>query len=692
MKRLEMFKPMNDYSRPRANKLCSKDHPQPCPYGCKTCHFCRQRTTEIKTVCSMCNGVNNFYGGPARGYWCGSCLWLRIGENIDEVRDRSDWICPGCRDLCNCSGANCMRIKRGWFPTNQLSHEARDQGFRSVAHYLVHTHLSAATAAAPIADNTSHATRVAMTRQRPGDAEELMPPGKRQRTLKFNANSAREQALERASESRLQSEIAAVLEELGAGFGSNSAGGGGTMRNTTNDNRAMSALQQLLSTAAAAVASRGQPANGIGGGDYSGLRTPSLSAPVPRNSAGFLGILDVDMMDDDEEEPQRPVPTGNGVTSNGGTGGPGGQQPARSHFGLARSGETSRGVGNDLLPPKRPSVRDPHSAAALSTDPHHQQQQQSSSTLAPPIHDINPNVAAAAASDEYLRRLVGGMGDSSFETMHQGLPGGTDEVWFQRGWGGKGATRLVIPGWARPRQSRVPTAQQQRQLQRAAAQETLVGMEDEDYQHQRQHDGENINGGAERDDEHMEGGVGRLAVEDTVQGEGQMQQVNDSEVISLAISPASNENINAAAVHAAGTEAAIRAPAVPPSSSTPAAPQYNIETEAAGAQPSQQQQEEPELPLEEASVLPPCTDAHTALAAKVSSQSTDEFVWNQLCLRASGIVHDIHALFRHHPNSPDYAGPLLGPDADVAIYEAAVSFYLFFIFYFLGLILNKKMY
>lgn len=193
-----MFKPSRPYTRARANQLCSKVHPQPCPFGCKSCHFCRQRTTEIKTVCSLCEGVNNYFGGPARGYWCGSCLWLRVGENIDEIRGRTDWICPACRDLCNCSGANCMRIKRGWFPTNQLAHEAREKGFRSVAHYLVLTHMSAATAAAPIADN-SHLAKP-MSRQRAvhassasaadnnnnndDDDDDLMiPVSKRQKTL-----------------------------------------------------------------------------------------------------------------------------------------------------------------------------------------------------------------------------------------------------------------------------------------------------------------------------------------------------------------------------------------------------------------------------------------------------------------------------------------------------------------------------
>jgi Zinc-finger domain of monoamine-oxidase A repressor R1 len=132
VRRLNMFKPVQPYRKPRKNMLCSKEHPQPCPYHCKTCHFCRQRTTEVKTVCSSCDGCNNFFGGPARGYWCGSCLWLRVGENIDEVRQLSDWQCPACRDICNCSGANCMRLKRGWFPTNQLSHEANAMGFNSV--------------------------------------------------------------------------------------------------------------------------------------------------------------------------------------------------------------------------------------------------------------------------------------------------------------------------------------------------------------------------------------------------------------------------------------------------------------------------------------------------------------------------------------------------------------------------------
>ncbi len=197
-----MFKPVAPYRKHRANLLCAKTHPQPCQFGCKSCHFCRQRTVQIKTVCSSCEGVNNVYGGPGRGYWCGSCLWLRMGENIDELLQRRDWLCPGCRDLCNCSSANCMRIKRGWFPTNQLSHEAKEQGFRSVAHYLVLTHVSDAVAAAPMSDNSKARLelrsmapqRLLATTGNENDMHERVRrrAKKRQRTLNFSGHATRE--------------------------------------------------------------------------------------------------------------------------------------------------------------------------------------------------------------------------------------------------------------------------------------------------------------------------------------------------------------------------------------------------------------------------------------------------------------------------------------------------------------------
>lgn len=242
LRRLYQFAPERPYSKPRANKLCSKVHPKPC-YECKSCHFCRQRTTEMKTVCSVCDGVNNYYGGPARGIWCGSCLWLRVGENIDEVRDMKDWICPCCRDICNCSGVNCMRLKRGWFPTNQLSHEAKDQGYKSVAHYLILTHLSEHASVESIgvglvkarrARRVGHGVRQVVEdegtdedsgslRSMEGSMRRRSPPKQqnesrrqRQLPLEYRGTKTRREALELASKPRLEREITIIHRDLGA--------------------------------------------------------------------------------------------------------------------------------------------------------------------------------------------------------------------------------------------------------------------------------------------------------------------------------------------------------------------------------------------------------------------------------------------------------------------------------------------
>jgi hypothetical protein len=46
------------------------------------------------------------------------------------------WRCPWCRDLCNCSGAGCLRLSRAWGKTGQLHHEARDLRYASVSGVL----------------------------------------------------------------------------------------------------------------------------------------------------------------------------------------------------------------------------------------------------------------------------------------------------------------------------------------------------------------------------------------------------------------------------------------------------------------------------------------------------------------------------------------------------------------------------
>ena len=62
---------------------------------------------------------------PLQGVLCGDCLYMRYGENITEVEAKPDWVCPVCRDLCNCSF---HRIKKGWAPTGTLYRRALAEG------------------------------------------------------------------------------------------------------------------------------------------------------------------------------------------------------------------------------------------------------------------------------------------------------------------------------------------------------------------------------------------------------------------------------------------------------------------------------------------------------------------------------------------------------------------------------------
>ncbi|KAL3155874.1 hypothetical protein ABBQ32_012876 [Trebouxia sp. C0010 RCD-2024] len=166
--RLKQFEAQTPYSEAKCPDYCKDYHVQPCR-ACTTCHFCRQKTVDQKTYCPCYNSTKRIVGGKGRGFWCGSCLYIRMGENIHEVRQRRDWRCPCCRDICNCSGANCLRARRNLAVTNQLIHEATKQGFKSVAHYLILTHLSEQGDAMPMMDITNMRKRA-----RPQEADQLV--------------------------------------------------------------------------------------------------------------------------------------------------------------------------------------------------------------------------------------------------------------------------------------------------------------------------------------------------------------------------------------------------------------------------------------------------------------------------------------------------------------------------------------
>ncbi|CAG8434365.1 1972_t:CDS:2 [Ambispora gerdemannii] len=94
-----------------------------------TCHQCRQKTIEEKIRCT--NELEE--GQMCRVMLDERCLVGRYGENLEEARRTGEWICPKCRDICNCSFC---RRKKGLQPTGLLKSIALRKGFKSVRHFL----------------------------------------------------------------------------------------------------------------------------------------------------------------------------------------------------------------------------------------------------------------------------------------------------------------------------------------------------------------------------------------------------------------------------------------------------------------------------------------------------------------------------------------------------------------------------
>ncbi|KAJ7991626.1 hypothetical protein DPEC_G00285850 [Dallia pectoralis] len=102
------------------DKILDKDHGS-------TCHQCRQKTLDTKTVCrsGVCSG--------GKGQFCGPCLRNRYGEDVRCVLLDPDWSCPICRGICNCS---LCRRREGRCATGILVHLAQHKGHSNVQDYL----------------------------------------------------------------------------------------------------------------------------------------------------------------------------------------------------------------------------------------------------------------------------------------------------------------------------------------------------------------------------------------------------------------------------------------------------------------------------------------------------------------------------------------------------------------------------
>ncbi|KAL6646756.1 hypothetical protein ACP70R_015450 [Stipagrostis hirtigluma subsp. patula] len=98
------------------------------PENGKTCHQCRQKTTDFAAACKQLKKK-----GACTIKYCCKCLLNRYGEKAEEAAGKEDWMCPKCRGICNCSFC---RKKKGEMPTGIMAHLAKASGCDSVHHLL----------------------------------------------------------------------------------------------------------------------------------------------------------------------------------------------------------------------------------------------------------------------------------------------------------------------------------------------------------------------------------------------------------------------------------------------------------------------------------------------------------------------------------------------------------------------------
>lgn len=82
----------------------------------KLCHQCCRIAEGKKTNCHQCKSekvrsqLTPLRLSSAKGQLCGDCLFVRYGENLDELDE--NWICPCCREICNCDICRLEKVFR----------------------------------------------------------------------------------------------------------------------------------------------------------------------------------------------------------------------------------------------------------------------------------------------------------------------------------------------------------------------------------------------------------------------------------------------------------------------------------------------------------------------------------------------------------------------------------------------------
>ncbi|XP_028806397.1 cell division cycle-associated protein 7-like [Neltuma alba] len=116
------------------------------------CHFCRQKKLCGEEDCKRCGyfDVNEPCLGKtdcsachsSTGVFCRACLKVRYGEELEEVRENKQWMCPHCIEAKGinpywiCNSSLCLK-KRNIAPTGIAIFRARQMGYESVAHFLM---------------------------------------------------------------------------------------------------------------------------------------------------------------------------------------------------------------------------------------------------------------------------------------------------------------------------------------------------------------------------------------------------------------------------------------------------------------------------------------------------------------------------------------------------------------------------